>query len=113
LATTNSWTEYTIADFDIVFSVLQVANAGDDVLVFYNDHAFSTLQRLMKEERDDAVSLTGELKNIIVHSVLIAKHMASRTKSIHVHVHVLHIRTYICICIILSYMYRFYTAIFR
>lgn len=46
-----------------VFSlcILQVANAGDDVLIFYNDHAFSTLQRLMKEDRDDAVSLTGEL----------------------------------------------------
>ena len=44
------------------FSVLQVANAGDDVLIFYNDHAFSTLQRLMKEDRDDAVSLTGQLR---------------------------------------------------
>ena len=43
------------------FSILQVANAGDDVLIFYNDHAFSTLQRLMKEDRDDAVSLTGKL----------------------------------------------------
>ena len=43
------------------FSILQVANAGDDVLIFYNDHAFSTLQRLMKEDRDDAVSLTGQL----------------------------------------------------
>ena len=44
------------------FSILQVANAGDDVLIFYNDHAFSTLQRLMKEDRDDAVSLTGKLQ---------------------------------------------------
>ena len=45
------------------FSFLQVANAGDDVLIFYNDHAFSTLQRLMKEDRDDAVSLTGKIRN--------------------------------------------------
>ena len=45
------------------FSILQVANAGDDVLIFYNDHAFSTLQRLMKEDRDDAVSLTGKIQN--------------------------------------------------
>ena len=38
----------------------QVANAGDDVLIFYNDHSFNTLLKLMKEDRDDAVSLTGE-----------------------------------------------------
>ena len=43
-------------------SILQVANSGDDVLIFYNDHAFSTLLKLMKEDRDDAVSLTGQLK---------------------------------------------------
>ena len=44
------------------YSCVQVANAGDDVLIFYNDHAFSTLLRLMKEDRDDAVSLTGRSK---------------------------------------------------
>lgn len=47
------------------FSNLQVANSGDDVLIFYNDHAFSTLLRLMKEDRDDALSLSGKVENTL------------------------------------------------
>ena len=34
-------------------TVLQLANAGDDVLLFYNDHAFPTLVQLMKMEKGD------------------------------------------------------------
>ena len=30
-----------------------MANAGEDVLLFYNDHAFPALVQLMKEERGD------------------------------------------------------------
>lgn len=29
----------------------ELANAGDDVLLFYNDHAFPTLVQLMKVEK--------------------------------------------------------------
>ena len=34
-------------------TLLQLANAGDDVLLFYNDHAFPTLVQLMKVEKGD------------------------------------------------------------
>ena len=34
---------------------LQLANAGDDVLLFYNDQAFSTLLQLMKVEEGDGM----------------------------------------------------------
>lgn len=34
---------------------IQLANAGDDVLLFYNDQAFSTLLQLMKVEQGDGM----------------------------------------------------------
>ncbi len=33
----------------------ELANAGDDVLLFYNDHAFPTLVQLMKDEKGDTL----------------------------------------------------------
>ena len=33
----------------------ELANGGDDVLLFYNDHAFPKLLTLMKEDRGDTV----------------------------------------------------------
>ena len=36
----------------------ELANAGDDILLFYNSHAFPELLTLMKEDRGDTV---GEL----------------------------------------------------
>ncbi len=41
-----------------VTPISQLANAGDDVLMFYNDQAFNTLLHLMRSEQGDT---TGDL----------------------------------------------------
>ena len=40
-------------------TLLQLADAGDDVLLLYNDHAFPTLVQLMKEKGDETGVVCG------------------------------------------------------